>query len=85
MLSAARVIGLLLLAVPAAMALAVSQFPSYDARSRYFALVTDGPAIWIGFGLLPILWAITFGIVLLVRGDFRMRSGRPSDGQTARP
>ncbi len=49
------------------------------------ALATDGPAIWIGFGLLPILWAITFGIVLLVRGDFRMRSGRPSDGQTARP
>ncbi len=46
---------------------------------------TDGPAIWIGFGLLPILWAITFGIVLLVRGDFRMRGGRPSDGETASP
>ena len=49
------------------------------------ALVSDGPAIWIGFGLLPILWAITFGIVLLVRGDFRMRGGRPSDGETASP
>jgi MFS family permease len=49
------------------------------------ALVTDGPAIWIGFGLLPILWAITFGFVLLVRGDFRMRGGRPSDGETASP
>ena len=50
-----------------------------------FALATDGPAIWIGLALLPMLWAITFGLVLLIRGDFHMEERRPTDGQTARP
>jgi hypothetical protein len=34
------------------------------------ALATDGPAIWIGLGLLPMLWAFVFGLVLLIRGRF---------------
>ena len=34
------------------------------------ALATDGPAIWIGLGLLPMLWAFVFGLVLLIRGSF---------------
>ena len=34
------------------------------------ALATDGPALWVGFGLLPMLWAVVFGLVLLIRGDF---------------
>ena len=50
-----------------------------------FALATNGPAIWIGLALLPMLWAITFGLVLLIRGDFRMEERRPTDGQTAQP
>lgn len=34
------------------------------------ALATDGPAIWIGLGLLPMLWAFVFGLVLVIRGRF---------------
>ena len=37
-----------------------------------YALATDGPAIWIGLGLLPMLWAFVFGLVLLIRGSFRL-------------
>lgn len=36
------------------------------------ALAGDGPALWVGFGLLPMLWAVVFGMVLLVRGDFHV-------------
>ena len=70
-LSSARVIGLLLLAVPAVMALAVSQFPSYDARSRYFAAschniveASRGYVVALGLFLLvaAILVAIAFGL-----------------------
>ena len=34
------------------------------------ALATDGPALWVGFGLLPMMWAVVLGIVLLIRGAF---------------
>lgn len=44
------------------------------------ALATDGPAIWIGLGLLPMLWAITFGFVLLIRGEFGLVESPTRDG-----
>lgn len=34
------------------------------------AVVVDGPALWVGFGLLPMLWSFVFGLVLLIRGEF---------------
>ncbi len=45
-----------------------------------YALATDGPAIWIGLGLLPMLWAFVFGLVLLIRGSFRLeeRAAEPT-------
>lgn len=42
------------------------------------ALVGDGPALWVGFGLLPMLWAIVFGLVLLIRGDFGVEAAESS-------
>ncbi len=44
------------------------------------ALATDGPAIWIGLGLLPMLWAFVFGLVLLIRGRFGLeeRAAEPA-------
>jgi len=44
------------------------------------ALATDGPAIWIGFGLLPMLWAFVFGLVLLIRGSLGLeeRTAEPA-------
>lgn len=35
-----------------------------------FALFADGPALWVGFGLLPMLWSFVFGLYLLIRGEF---------------
>ncbi|MCZ6462609.1 MAG: hypothetical protein O6705_10335 [Actinobacteria bacterium] len=44
------------------------------------ALATDGPAIWIGLGLLPMLWAFVFGLVLLIRGSLGLeeRTAKPA-------
>ena len=44
------------------------------------ALATDGPAIWIGLGLLPMLWAFVFGLVLLIRGSLGLeeRTAEPA-------
>lgn len=42
------------------------------------ALATDGPALWVGFGLLPMLWAVVLGGVLLVRGDFATEAATAS-------
>ncbi len=44
------------------------------------ALATDGPAIWIGLGLLPMLWAFVFGLVLLIRGSLGLaeRTAQPA-------
>jgi len=44
------------------------------------ALATDGPAIWIGLGLLPMLWAFVFGLVLLIRGSLGLeeRAAKPA-------
>ncbi len=39
------------------------------------AIIGEGPALWVGFGLLPMLWAIVFGLVLVIRGDFGMEAG----------
>lgn len=45
------------------------------------ALVGDGPALWVGFGLLPLLWALVFGAVLLVRGEYDVETDPlPSTG-----
>ncbi len=44
------------------------------------ALATDGPAIWIGLGLLPMMWAFVFGLMLLIRGRFGLeeRAAEPA-------
>jgi hypothetical protein len=44
------------------------------------ALATGGPAIWIGLGLLPMLFAFAFGLLLLIRGGFGLeqRAAEPA-------
>ena len=44
------------------------------------ALATDGPVIWIGLGLLPMLWAFVFGLVLVIRGSLGLeeRAAEPA-------
>lgn len=36
----------------------------------------SGPVVWLAQGTLPMLWALTFGIVLLIRGTFGHPLGR---------
>ncbi len=38
--------------------------------SVVIAAVQSGPAVWLALGGLPMLWALTFGVVLVVRGTF---------------
>lgn len=36
--------------------------------------VTSGPVVWLALGVLPMLWALVFGAVLVARGSFRTES-----------
>ncbi len=40
-------------------------------------VITSGPVFWITIAALPLLWALTFGLILAVRGSFTPKSARP--------
>jgi hypothetical protein len=33
-------------------------------------VIIEGPGFWLALGVLPLLWAFTFGLILLIRGRF---------------
>ena len=37
-------------------------------------VITSGPVFWLAIGVLPILWAVAFGLILVVRGSFTRKS-----------
>ena len=38
------------------------------------AVITSGPVFWLTIGVLPMLWAVAFGPILVVRGSFTRKS-----------
>ena len=39
----------------------------------------SGPVFWLGFGALPLLWALVFGLLLTVRGRFTSAAPNAED------
>lgn len=33
-------------------------------------VIIEGPVFWLALGVLPLLWALAFGLILLIRGRF---------------
>jgi hypothetical protein len=40
-------------------------------------VIASGPVFWLSLGVLPLLWALAFGLVLTVRGRFGTSSLTP--------
>ena len=41
-----------------------------SALALVVGAAVSGPVVWLALGVLPMLWALTFGVVLLIRGTF---------------